>query len=100
MEGVSRDKRRGGEQPQRERRPSTRETKLPPSGPTPSSHLRDRFSFLVKKRRGGVPGAGVDVGRRRPSCGILRGWGQIRANDAGRPMFNGKFVNYPRFKKE
>jgi hypothetical protein len=31
---------------------------------------------------------------------LLRGWGQLKANDSGWPVFNSKYVNYPRFKKE
>jgi hypothetical protein len=31
---------------------------------------------------------------------LLRGWGQLRANDSKWPVFDGKYVNYPRFKKE
>jgi hypothetical protein len=32
--------------------------------------------------------------------GLLRGWGQMRANPNGWPMFNKRLMNYPRFKKE
>jgi hypothetical protein len=32
--------------------------------------------------------------------GLLRGWGQMRANDNGWPAFDRRFVNYPRCKKE
>ncbi len=31
---------------------------------------------------------------------LLRGCGQLRANDSGWPVFDGKYANYPRFKKE
>jgi hypothetical protein len=31
---------------------------------------------------------------------LLRGWGQMRANHNGWPMFNKRLMNYPRFKKE
>ncbi len=31
---------------------------------------------------------------------LLRGWGQLRANDSGWPTFNGRYANYPRFKRE
>jgi hypothetical protein len=31
---------------------------------------------------------------------LLRGWGQLRANDSGWPVFDGKYVDYPRFKRE
>jgi hypothetical protein len=33
-------------------------------------------------------------------AGILRRWGQIRANDVHWPTSNGKFMNYSRFKTE
>jgi hypothetical protein len=31
---------------------------------------------------------------------LLRGWGQLKANDSGWPSFDGRFTSYPRFKKE
>jgi hypothetical protein len=31
---------------------------------------------------------------------LLRGWGQLRANDSGWPTFDGRYANYPRFKRE
>ncbi len=31
---------------------------------------------------------------------LLRGWGQLRANDSSWPMFDGKNASYPRFKRE
>jgi hypothetical protein len=31
---------------------------------------------------------------------LQRGWGQLRANDNGWPMFDGRYASYPRFKKE
>ncbi len=31
---------------------------------------------------------------------LLRGWGQLRANDNGWPTFDGRYANYPRFKRE
>ncbi len=31
---------------------------------------------------------------------LLRGWGQLKATDSGWPVFYGKYMNYPRFKKE
>jgi hypothetical protein len=30
---------------------------------------------------------------------LLRGWGQLKANDSGWPVFDGKYINYPRFKR-
>jgi hypothetical protein len=32
--------------------------------------------------------------------GLLRDWGRIKANNSGWPTFDGRFVNYPQFKKE
>jgi hypothetical protein len=31
---------------------------------------------------------------------VMRGWGQLNANDSGWPMFDGRYASYPRFKKE
>jgi hypothetical protein len=31
---------------------------------------------------------------------LLRGWGQLRANDSGWPTFDGRYDNYPQFKRE
>ncbi len=31
---------------------------------------------------------------------LLRGWGQLRGNDNGWPTFDGRYANYPRFKRE
>jgi hypothetical protein len=31
---------------------------------------------------------------------FMRSFGQMQANDNGWPTFNGRYVNYPRFKKE
>ncbi len=31
---------------------------------------------------------------------LLRGCGQLRANDSGWPTFDGRYANYPRFKRE
>jgi hypothetical protein len=31
---------------------------------------------------------------------LLRGWGQLRANDSRWPTFDGRYASYPRFKKE
>ncbi len=31
---------------------------------------------------------------------LLRGWGQLTANDSGWPTFDGRFASYPPFKKE
>jgi hypothetical protein len=31
---------------------------------------------------------------------LLRGWAQLRANDSGWPVFDGRYASYPQFKKE
>ncbi len=31
---------------------------------------------------------------------LLRGWGQLKANDGGWPTFDGRYASYPRFKRE
>jgi hypothetical protein len=31
---------------------------------------------------------------------VLRGWGQLKANDSGWPTFDGRYASYPRFKTE
>jgi hypothetical protein len=31
---------------------------------------------------------------------LLRGWGQLKANDSGWPTFDGRYASYPRFKRE
>jgi hypothetical protein len=46
------------------------------------------------ERDGGGQAGSVDL------TNILQGWGQLRANDSRWPIFDGKFVNYPRFKME
>jgi hypothetical protein len=33
-------------------------------------------------------------------AGVLRGWGQLKANDSGWPTFDGRYASYPRFKRE
>jgi hypothetical protein len=44
--------------------------------------------------------AGGSLVRSVHLASLLRGWGQLRANNSGWPVFDGKYVNYPRFKKE
>jgi hypothetical protein len=47
--------------------------------------------------------AGPGVGSQPTSSDIvtlLRGWGQLRANDSSWPVFDGRYASYPRFKKE
>jgi hypothetical protein len=31
---------------------------------------------------------------------VLRGWGQLKANDSSWPTFDGRYASYPRFKRE
>jgi hypothetical protein len=31
---------------------------------------------------------------------VLRGWGQLKANDSGLPTFDGRYASYPQFKRE
>jgi hypothetical protein len=31
---------------------------------------------------------------------VMRGWGQLKANDSGWPTIDGRYASYPRFKKE
>ncbi len=31
---------------------------------------------------------------------VLRGWGQLKANNSGWPTFDGQYASYPRFKRE
>ncbi len=31
---------------------------------------------------------------------VMRGWGQLKANDSGWPTFDGRYASYPRFKRE
>jgi hypothetical protein len=31
---------------------------------------------------------------------VVRGWGQLKANDSGWPIFDGRYASYPRFKRE
>jgi hypothetical protein len=42
----------------------------------------------------GSPPAATDL------AALLRGWGQLRANDSGWPTFDGRYASYPRFKRE
>ncbi len=54
-------------------------------------------SGAPKRGRGpgeGSPPAAFDL------AALLRGWGQLRANDSGWPVFDGRYASYPRFKKE
>jgi hypothetical protein len=48
-------------------------------------------------------GAGIGAGSSSISTdltALLRGWGQLRANDSGWPVFDSRYASYPRFKKE
>jgi hypothetical protein len=44
----------------------------------------------------------VEASRVSPEglASVLRGWGQLKANDSGWPTFNGRYASYPRFKRE
>ncbi len=53
----------------------------------------------------GVPERGRGSGEGSPPAAtdlaaLLRGWGQLRANDSGWPTFDGRYASYPRFKRE
>jgi hypothetical protein len=87
-------------------------------------HVRARLEFLsVDSESGsykGPTGAGVAANPwRQPSgagegsragedsmtvpnglAAILRGWGQLKANNSGWPTFDGRYASYPRFKRE
>jgi hypothetical protein len=73
---------------------------------------RDENLFFSKNTRGGDskqqawarPDAKRDEGA-APQVGgdlatLLRNLGGAQANDAGWPLFNRKYMNYPRFRKE
>jgi hypothetical protein len=45
----------------------------------------------VEEVYGAGPGSLMDV---------MRGWGQLKANDSGWPTFDSRYASYPRFKKE
>jgi hypothetical protein len=51
----------------------------------------DRVEEEVEEAYGAGPESLVDV---------MRGWGQLKANDSGWPMFDGRYASYPRFKRE
>jgi hypothetical protein len=53
-------------------------------------------------RPGQVRGGPAGEGQGGPAdlTSLLQGWGQLRANDNGWPVCNGKYVNYPRFRRE
>jgi hypothetical protein len=44
----------------------------------------------------------VETSRAGPEglASVLRGWGQLKANDSGWPTFDGQYASYPRFKRE
>jgi hypothetical protein len=47
-------------------------------------------------------GGGAGAGRAAPRYLVefMRSFGQMRANDSGWPTFDGRFVSYPRFRRE
>jgi hypothetical protein len=53
---------------------------------------------------GGAKEGEEDGGGQLPSrddlAALLRGWGQLRANESGWPTFDGRYDNYPPFKRE
>jgi hypothetical protein len=54
---------------------------------------------------GGAPGVRNEAAEDGMSttdglAALLRGWGQLKANDNGWPTFDGRYASYPRFKKE
>jgi hypothetical protein len=99
--------------------------KMAKEGQRKLGDLRARLEFRsfdseVGSYRGPAPSAAEAVPESRPLSGIsgearvgatssavptdlsalLRGWGQLRANDNGWPVFDGRYASYPRFKKE
>ncbi len=44
----------------------------------------------------------ADASRAGPEslANVLRGWGQLKANDSGWPTLDGRYASYPRFKRE
>jgi hypothetical protein len=70
-------------------------------GPAPSAGKRSLKVVLSLE----FWGEGARVGATRSSVptdltALLRGWGQLRANDSGWLVFDGRYASYPRFKKE
>jgi hypothetical protein len=86
-------------------------------------HVRTRLEFLSADSESGsykgparteasawrqAPGEPKDRGRMEedstaaPSdlISVLRGWGQLKANNSGWPTFDGQYASYPRFKRE
>jgi hypothetical protein len=51
----------------------------------------DELEDEVEETYGAGPESLVDV---------MRGWGQLKANDSGWPTFDGQYASYPRFKRE
>jgi hypothetical protein len=97
------------EWPRRAWRPTVwRHWRPPPGLPAPAVLKGIRLFFQVKSCRGGYAGgwshgqketAGA-AARTRDLVSLLRNLGRAQADDAGRPLFNGKYVTYPQFKKE
>jgi hypothetical protein len=59
--------------------------------PAESSEMGDEPEGEAMGTRGAAPRYLVE---------FMRSFGQMRANDSGWPTFDGRYVNYPRFKKE
>ncbi len=68
-------------------------------------HVKTRLEFISKDSESGsykgATGEGV-VPYGASSEGlvdVMRGWGQLKANDSGWPTFDGRYASYPRFKE-
>jgi hypothetical protein len=82
-------------------RPPARDREAAPEGRPPASN-QSRQAVGTSFRAGPVRVDETTSGQTGSAdlATLLRGWGQLKANDSGWPVFNGKYVNYPRFKKE
>jgi hypothetical protein len=65
------------------------ERAMPSQWRTAAEELGDEDEVVEASRAG--PESLVDV---------VRGWGQLKANDSGWPTFDGWYASYPRFKRE
>jgi hypothetical protein len=76
-----------GEELEEEPEEEDEEPERPAAGPEMGGEPREGAT--------GLGGAGP-----RYLVELMRSFGQMRANDSGWPTFNGRFVSYPRFKRE
>jgi hypothetical protein len=83
LEFISADSESGSYKGPTEREAAARPWRQPVEEP-------GRESRTAEASRGGPEGL----------ASILRGWGQLRANDSGWPTFDGRYANYPWFKRE